>query len=41
MFLDMLKTQLLLKNVIAAEDWDPISQNIFSSITFMIIILQN
>ena len=40
MFLDMLKTQLLLKNVIAAEDW-AISQNIFSSITFMIIILQN
>ena len=28
MFLDMLKTQLLLKNVIAAEDWAYISEHI-------------
>ena len=29
MFLDLLKTQLLLKNIITADDWQDIAQNVY------------
>jgi hypothetical protein len=40
MFNDMLKTQLILKNIITPEDWD-IMVSIFNMTSYMIIILQN
>ena len=40
LFNDILKTQLVLKNIITPEDWEQ-CQIIFNMITYMIIILQN